>query len=56
MDHTQRNLKKRWDNAEHFPSLAGFPHHVHIGGEENVVASKPLCIIELIDIVDQEIL
>ena len=55
MDAAQRHLKKRWDNAEHFPSLAGFPHHVHIGDEEKVAPSKPIGILELIDIIDQEV-
>ncbi len=55
MDVTQRDLRKRWDNAEHFPSLAGFPHHVHIGSEEKVAPSKALCIIDLIDIIEKEI-
>ena len=55
MDGTQRHLKKRWDNAEHFPSLSGFPDHVHVGNEENVVPSKPIRILELIDIIKQEL-
>ena len=31
MDSTQTQLKKRWDNVEHFPDLPNFPHHVYIG-------------------------
>ncbi|MCG2778956.1 MAG: DUF6516 family protein [Desulfobacterales bacterium] len=49
MDGVKRHLKKRWDNAEHFPSLSGFPDHVHIGGEENVVPSNPIRIIHIIE-------
>jgi hypothetical protein len=56
MDATRTHLKKRWDNAEHFPSLPEFPHHVHVGSEANVVPSRPLGIVELIDIVEREIL
>ena len=26
----QGNLKKRWDNAPHFPNLLHAPHHVHL--------------------------
>lgn len=26
----QGNLKKRWDNAPHFPNLPNPPHHVHL--------------------------
>jgi len=29
MDSSQTKLKKRWDNVEHFPDLANFPHHLH---------------------------
>lgn len=25
------SLKIRWDNAEHWPEIATFPHHKHIG-------------------------
>jgi hypothetical protein len=31
MDGKKQQLKKRWDNVEHFPDLPNFPHHVHIG-------------------------
>ena len=55
MDSTQRHLKKRWDNAEHFPSLSGFPNHVHIGGEEKVAPSNPIGILDLIDIIEHEL-
>ena len=37
MNATKDKLKKRWDNVEHFPDIPGFPHHIHDGGEENVV-------------------
>ncbi len=26
----QGNLKKRWDNAPHYPDLPNMPHHVHL--------------------------
>lgn len=55
MHGAKRHLKKRWDNAEHFPSLSGFPDHVHIGGEENVVPSNPIRIIDIIDIIEHEL-
>jgi len=55
MDGVKRHFKKRWDNAEHFPSLSGFPDHVHIGGEENVVPFNPILIIDIIDIIEQEL-
>ena len=55
IDGAKRHLKKRWDNAEHFPSLSGLPDHVHIGGEENVVPSNPIRIIDIIDIIEHEL-
>jgi hypothetical protein len=57
MDPEQKKLIKRWDNAEHFPNLPGFPHHIHLGGgeEDNVKPSVPLNIIDLIDIIEAEI-
>lgn len=27
-------LRMRWDNAEHYPDLPGFPHHFHVGDEK----------------------
>ena len=55
MDREQKQLKKRWDNAEHFPDLSGFPHHVHIGREDSVKPFKPLSILGLLDIIESEI-
>jgi len=31
------HLRKRWDNAPHYPSIETFPHHLHDGVEEQVV-------------------
>ncbi|MFB2971551.1 DUF6516 family protein [Aerosakkonema sp. BLCC-F183] len=55
MDNSQKVLRKRWDNVEHFPDLPNFPHHVHVGEESNVEASKSLSILDLIDIIEAEI-
>lgn len=55
MDSTQTQLKKRWDNVEHFPNLPNFPHHVHIGEEFNVYSSVCMNILEVIDLISQEI-
>ncbi|MBF0502359.1 MAG: hypothetical protein HQM09_19625 [Candidatus Riflebacteria bacterium] len=32
-------LKRRWDNAPHFPRLSGFPHHIHSGNTTEEVIS-----------------
>ncbi|MCK4471298.1 MAG: hypothetical protein KAW49_05875, partial [Anaerolineae bacterium] len=45
MDGERRELHKRWDNVEHYPDLSNFPHHVHVGNEENVESGESLSII-----------
>ncbi len=55
MDGPKQILKKRWDNAPHFPKLPNFPHHVHVGDESQVEPSHSLSILELIQIIEQEI-
>ena len=55
MDETKQILRKRWDNVEHFPGLANFPHHVHILEESNVYPSQIRSIIEIIDIIAAEL-
>lgn len=54
MDNSQTRLIRRWDNVPHFPRLPFFPHHVHIGNENNVFPSKSLNIIELIELIEKE--
>ena len=48
MDASQQHLRKRWDNAKHFPDLPNFPHHIHDGSETHVVSGKALSILELL--------
>ncbi len=55
MDKECRELRKRWDNVEHFPDLSNFPDHVHIGKEENVEPGESLSIIQLLDVLADEI-
>ncbi len=45
----RRELRKRWDNVEHYPDLPNFPHHVHVGGEKNVEPGERLSIMQLLD-------
>lgn len=33
------SLLARWDNAEHWPQIATFPHHKHLGTDNEVEAS-----------------
>lgn len=55
MDEERRELRKRWDNVEHHPDLPDFPHHVHVGGKENVEPGKRLNVIQLLDVLASEI-
>lgn len=56
MDEEKQNLRKRWDNVQHFPDLPNFPHHVHIIEESNVEASESRNILELIELIEQELI
>jgi len=55
MDASQTQLRKRWDNVEHFPNLPNFPHHVHVDEESNVSSSVSLNILGIIDLISTEI-
>jgi hypothetical protein len=52
MDATKTRLRKRWDNAPHFPKISTFPHHVHVEQEDNVLSSAMLGILDLIAILE----
>jgi hypothetical protein len=52
MDSTKTVLKRRWDNAPHFPEISSYPHHVHVDREDNVEQSHMFGIAELIDILE----
>jgi len=55
MDASQQHLRKRWDNAKHFPNLPNFPHHIHDGSETHVISGKALSILELLAWFEKEI-
>lgn len=54
MDAERRELRRRWDNVEHYPDLPNFPHHVHIGEERNVEPGENLSIVQLLDVLAGE--
>jgi len=56
MDGGRRELRKRWDNVEHYPDLQDSPHHVHVGGEKNVEPGARLSIIQLLDVLTGTVL
>ena len=46
-----KNLIIRWDNAEHYPTLPGFPHHRHDGDEKNVLPGEPMNLFKVLDLI-----
>ncbi len=52
MDPSKKHLRRRWDNAVHYPELPGFPHHVHIGDEKRVEPGSLMGIVDLIDVLE----
>lgn len=55
MDPAKETLRKRWDNAPHYPKLPGFPHHIHIGNSGEVIAGFPLNIPQFIELFEHEV-
>jgi uncharacterized protein DUF6516 len=41
-------MLKRWDNFPHYPQIASFPHHLHDGAEDNVVAHPPVNALQVL--------
>jgi hypothetical protein len=55
VDATQQHLRRRWDNAEHYPDLPHFPHHIHLAEENEVRPGRLLSTIEVIDLIAREL-
>lgn len=55
MNGNKQQLRKRWDNVEHFPDLPNFPHHVHLGDEFIVKPSESRNILQILTLIEQEI-
>jgi hypothetical protein len=43
-----------WDNARHHPGLAAFPHHLHVGVDEEVQESSPTDLWQVINQIEKE--
>lgn len=54
MDSAHTQLRKRWDNKQHFPDLPNFPHHCHDGSESNVLPGETLSIIAVLQRIQAE--
>ena len=49
---TDRNeLKVGWDNAPHHVQLDKFPHHKHVGGQDNLYPSDETCLEEVMELI-----
>jgi hypothetical protein len=48
-------LIRRWDSAPHFPNVAGFPHHIHVGEGDSVEPGKPINCLEVLVEIDREL-
>ena len=55
MDASRTILRRRYDCTPHHPEVEGFPHHVHVGSEDHVVAGRKLGVIDLLQLLDQEL-
>lgn len=55
MDNLKQRLIRRWDNARHFPELPNFPHHVHLGEENQIISGQALSILDLVKLIEQEL-
>lgn len=51
--HANGKTITRWDNAEHYPTLENFPHHVHIGEDETPVSSQQMSIEDILEIIKE---
>jgi hypothetical protein len=49
-------LKRRWDNAPHYPNISTFPHHVHVGPSDHVESSEDMNLAKALALVEAEIL
>ena len=46
-------LRKRWDNAPHYPDIPTHPHHVHDSGEMDAVPHGPVVAEDVLALVSQ---
>lgn len=45
------DLKIGWDNAPHHTQLETFPHHKHVGQQENLQPSEEICLEEVMQVI-----
>lgn len=42
-------MVKRWDNAPHWPIMKTYPHHLHLGSENNAVECREVFVEDVLD-------
>ena len=47
---TQAKLKKRWDNAPHYPNLPNSPHHIHL---EDGLVQEIMDVTDVFSVIEQ---
>ena len=45
----------RWDNSPHYPSISTYPHHKHVGSENNVQESHEQTLYDVLNFIKQQI-
>jgi hypothetical protein len=45
----------RWDNALHYAHIPTFPHHQHVGSEENVQPSEPMTLEKVLTFIASQL-
>ena len=49
------NLRRRWDNTPHFPDHPGFPHHIHDGETNTVLAGIATNVFAIFEEIEQRL-
>jgi len=44
-------LKVGWDNAPHHVQLDNFPHHKHVGKQDNLCSSDETCLEKVMEVI-----
>jgi hypothetical protein len=52
MDSTKTHLRRRWDNSPHHPEVSTYPHHLHLGREDHVIAGQSLNMNQVLDVIE----
>jgi len=48
-------LVVRWDNAPHHKDVETFPHHKHVGSQDNVQPSKEISLEDILRVIEEKI-